>query len=601
MAASFFFCFCFLLSFAGIFLVEKTTDRLEGFGWLLLSLLTDICLGSVALGVLGLTPIPIGLTTTSLVYLAIGLVCGGILLKRRKMQRYRWDWATLAGIVGCAVVVGVICLQNYGARLNFVFRNSDSAVHFRAVMYIVRDRELSDMWFARLFAATLVEVFEPFLMAVNQYKAFILADTLAMAAGLMMYFVLIREQLNRWWKWLIGIGFTLLYCFGYPLTCYYFGFYYWGVGVLLLGYLLQMARYYRTQVVSRRFTVLALMVGCGSLIVCYSIFAPAAYIALFLGLVLVARKEGKVFSLANVLLALKIFLLPCVIGLYYCYFQCFTGGDSSVSSALTAEGGIYREWYIQFLLLAPLLLYWLLNRLKDRQEAELALMTVCFVLFTGALLVLVWRGQASTYYYYKLYYPLWLLCFAIAPLALCELFERQRTMAVSLTLVAAALFGLSFGNVEDAFLSRNSLLSAGNYSDSFFDLYYFNRAYGQQPSNYDARLIDLANYVLEELDEEDFVPLLSDAEGYHFGYRYWWRGITDNDSNEYYNGDWNDEIILERLENGECDYLVVMTDSSVYQNNAQALEGYPVVFETDFGKVLAVSDRAMEQVAATAG
>ena len=87
------------------------------------------------------------------------------------------------------------------------------------------------------------------------------------------------------------------------------------MGSMYVGFLAMAMRLYEEAQVERKITVVMLMLGCFGVMMSYMMFAPVAFLTVFAYLVLVAKREGKILSRRNVFLALKVFLLPTVLGL----------------------------------------------------------------------------------------------------------------------------------------------------------------------------------------------------------------------------------------------------------------------------------------------
>lgn len=585
-----FFSLSFLLAFVSFFLTKKSEKKLNATSWLLLSLLIVICMGSLAAGLVALLQIPINLLTMSIIFLAIGLGFSIFLISQKEIQSYSWHVYDIICMLLFAILVYIIRRVVFGDYC-FAFRNSDAAVHFENAMYVVREHKLSGMYFASLYAGIMIEICDFFIAEVDYYKVFIFADYLALMAELMFFFVLIRDYLDKKWKKALGFIVCIFYLGGYPMVSYEMNFFYWGIGAMFVGFLLLMVRYYGTEEIDRRWSVFFLMIGCASVFLCYMLFVPAAYIAVFFSLIVAARKEGRIFTLKNVCLALKVFLFPCVIGLYYCFFQWFFKSGISVAGAMQEDGGIYAELYINFVLMFPLLVYWMIRRVKEKEITENFVFLATFLLFIVETFVMVYMGKFSVYYYYKMYYPLWLVCFVVVLLACMELAKRQWEMLVSLGALVAFLGIMYSTKLEDNILA-NTMLTPWNHSQQFFDIYTFNRDRFGVSKLYDSQLLEFCEFTLEKMekkDEEecDVIPLLADSGTY--AYVYWYDAITGQQSYEYYG--WCNELnkIERMLDEGCCDYLVVLKSSDIYRDNREYFDGFDRVMENKMGVVISVA------------
>lgn len=581
-----FFVFSFLLAFASLFLTRKSEKELNATSWLLLSLLAVICMGSIVAGIAGLLPIPINLLTMSIIYLVIGLGFLIPLLLKKRIQKYKWNLYDILCMIAFALLAYAIRRVIFGDYC-FVFKNSDAAVHFENAMHIVRRHKLTGMYFASLYTGTMIEIFQPFVSELNYYKIFILADNLALMAELMFFFVLIRDYLDKKWKKALGLVLCMFYLGGYPMVSYVQHFFYWGICAMLVGFVLLMVRYYRTKEIDRRWSIFFLMLGCAGVFLCYMLFAPITYIATFLSLVVIAKQEGKVFTWGNVGLALKIFLFPCVIGLYYCYFQWFFKNGISVSGVMQSDGGTYAELYINFVLMLPLLVYWVIRRIKEKEITENLVFFLSFVIFILAAFVLVYIGKFSTYYYYKLYYLLWLMSFVVILLACIELAKRQWEMLVSMGILVGFLGIMYSANLDERILAKTTLTQS-NHSQQFFDVYHFNRLRFGVATLYDDRLLDLCEYTIEDTREKrEKIPLLADLDTY--GYAYWYDAITGQHSYKYYGWCYQFAEIQERIDRGACDYLVVLNFSDIYVDNKEYFDSFDKVMENEIGFIISVA------------
>lgn len=583
-----FFVLSFLLAFVCLFLTKKSEKVLNATSWLLLSLLAVICMGFVVAGIIGLLPVPINLLTMSIIYLVIGLGFLIPLLLKKRIQKYRWNIYDILCIIAFALLAYVIRRVIFGDYC-FVFKNSDAAVHFENAMHIVRKQKLSGMYFGSLYTGIMIEIFQPFVSELNYYKVFILADSLALMAELMFFFVLIRDYLDKKWKKALGLILCMFYLGGYPMVSYVQHFFYWGICAMLVGFVLLMVRYYRTKEIDRRWSVLFLMLGCAGVFLCYMLFVPMTYIATFLSLVVIAKQEGKVFTWRNVGLAFRIFLLPCVIGLYYCYFQWFFKSGMSVSGVMQSDGGTYAELYINFVLMFPLLVYWVIRRIKEKEITENLVFFLSFIVFILGAFVLVYIGKFSTYYYYKLYYLLWLMCFVVILLACIELAKRQWEMLVSLGVLVGFL-GIMYSGKLDEKIMEKTTLTQSNHSQQFFDVYHFNRLRFGIATLYDDRLLDFCEYTIENREgKRKKMPLLADMDTY--GYAYWYDAITGQHSFKYYGWCHKFTEIQEKIDSGACDYMVVLNFSDIYMNNKEYFDSFDRVMENEIGFIISTAKK----------
>ena len=160
---------------------------------------------------------------------------------------------------------------------------------------------------------------------------------------------------------------TFCYFLGYPFFSFYYSFGYWAVGSMMVGFLVISLRLYEEAKAERKITEFMLMLGCFGVMTSYMMFAPVAFMAVLLYLVVVAKREGKVVTKKNVALAFRVFLLPTVMGLYFCLYGFFISSGTSISGALSNAGGIYTELYMDFFWTIFPVLFVLASTLKRRK------------------------------------------------------------------------------------------------------------------------------------------------------------------------------------------------------------------------------------------
>ena len=154
----------------------------------------------------------------------------------------------------------------------------------------------------------------------------------------------------------------------------------------MVGFVAITLRLYEEACVERKYSIFMLMLGCFGVMTSYMMFAPVTFVAAFVYLMIVTKREGKIFTVKNVLLALKVFLLPTVMGLYYCLYGFFISSGTSISGALGNAGGIYTELYMDFFWVIFPVLFMLAYTLKKRRFTPDVVFFLAFFGFTGVML-----------------------------------------------------------------------------------------------------------------------------------------------------------------------------------------------------------------------
>lgn len=586
--ASGYFGAAFLLAWMAVFRYPKSEQVRNGVADVVLSYLTLIGFGLIPAGIFSLLHIPVQLFTLGTVYLLSAAALIFAMHKSRARQRYRWEPYDIAVVLLLLGVTAAVTIRFFTPELRLRYWSSDAAVHLKYALNTYRNSEVSQMYFAPLYSSVVIGLLAPFLDGAELYKGFLLSDASLFYLGVVMFFLLIREHLKTKWKKAAGLLVCLLYLFGYPLYSYIHTFFYWGIGVLYIGYLLYVLRLYLGDAIKTELSVFLLFVGCTGVILSYALFAPPVYAAVFYCLVKKQREKGKLLTGGNVLLALRIFLLPCLLGLYYCYVQLLVKTAGSLSAAIATEGAIHQEWYMDFILLLPLILFWVLRKRKEHKTDESVVFFVAFAVYLVVMFAAVFRGLASGYYYYKLYYPLWLLGWLLAVSAFLWLWGQLRELAVSIVLITGGLLLLCFGGVEDKLTKRVGVIVPESKSGVFFPLYRSNQEYLKRDwaefELYD-QLLELVEYTGQE--GADCVPFLCGDDQY--AYCYWYEALSGYDCLSYYG--WFHPIGEEEQmwkKNG-IKRIAVWKPSAYYLDNAAYFEQYEKLFENQQAVVYQVA------------
>lgn len=586
---SIFFIVAFVLLFLGVFQYKKSNNQLNGVSWLMISFVAILCYGAMTAGLINMIHIPINIFTVGVIYFVTGVLLHLQIRAEKARQQYRWELYDFVYCAVLAIIVFILMGKYFTTDIQLTYFNSDAAVHFKNAMSVVRTEMMANVYFAPLHTALIIETFMPLVAEANFYKIFILTDSAMFLLELLFFMVVVRDFISSKAVKIISIIVAIVYMVGYPLNGFLFSFYYWGMGVMLIGFFLIMLMYYRTQEIDRRISLLGMMLCSAVLPVTYMIFGPIMYIAAFITLVLIRQREGMIFTLENVFLALKVFLLPTCMAIYYCLFSFLIPAKLTVGGVLSINGGVYEELYINFIWTLPFVIYMFIKMFREKQINEVLIGLLCFGAVALGMCVLIYNGQFAPYYFYKLYYPLWFFSFVLTVQALEDLWSKSRDLLISMLTVFVFLACMFLGSVEARIINSGSDLISIDKSSQVFDIWTFNRWLWQgRGIKFPQQYLDICNYVLEDLkDEEKDVPLLVTQENYLTCY--WYEGITGEYCADFYGWFCEFEQIEENIANGAVNYIVVFKDTPMYTLHAEYFHQFEFVYENDLGFVAKVN------------
>lgn len=584
---SLFFVVAFAFLLYEIFMMKKSEGRLNGISWLLLSLIVLLCYGTFIVGFVNIIRIPINIVSVGIIY----FISAGALhyynyrVKKSEKQKYFWNAIDVAFAVILFIITVMLVFNFYTPSLEMRFYNTDASVHFKNATQVFYKQHVYNMYFAPLQNALCMDLLSPILSTIDLYKVEIILEGAFLYLEVLLFWICIREFLSSKAHVAIGICITVLYTCGYPVNGWLFNFLYWGIGVMLIGSLMYILRCYRRGGIDKSVLIVYMMFICAALPVTYMLFGPFTYIALFITFFANCR-EGKLFSKTNVVLALRIFLLPCVLAIYYCYFDYLRVMDMDVSEIIGLSGGIFRELYISFIWVMPLVVYGIIKKIKNKQFDEGFIFTITYILVQLALFVGMYKGIVSVYYFYKFYYPLWFLCFYIALEAAVDLWKHSKEMLVSIGVIFAALFVFYFSGTEKKIISSDKGICDYERTSEFFSLYDFNlQTYRQSALRYPEQYKEITEFVLNELPGNcGDVPVLTDIDNYL--YCYWYEGFTGFDCSAYYGWQNSFDDVVEHLNENNVKYFVVYKDSQTYAEHQKIFDSLEHVYDSDYGAVI---------------
>ena len=569
----------FIYAYCTIWRCFKSEKKLNGVTWLLLTFVLELCASAFVVGIVNLIKIPINLWTMICIHLVIGILFHYRSRKDEKTQTYAWNLFDIGFLAALAVVMSAFFIFFKGLSPQLKFFNSDAAVHFKNAMAVVRHGHLSGMYFSELWTGMTIQCFLPVFKEVNAYKIFILMDHFFFFLEIEMFMVLLREYARTARQKAAAVVIFAVYVLGYPIMSYLFSFFYWGMAILMIGSLLLLAKYYHENQIERSRLLPAMMVTCHAITMCYMLFGPFSFVLLFLYLTYVYIMEHHKLDLSWVSMNMKIFLLPTILDIYYCciYFGVLAQVNISVNQVIRTSGGCYAERHLNFYWILPLFLYMFVYCIYKRQLDIVMASQLCMGLVIAVFMILSRKGYISFYYFSKFYYPFWLFSFLVAFQAICRIMERySKFMVIYLLIVFLPVLG-HFYRSELPKVEENIEMDIQS-----LDIYGFNYGlYKRTHVIYGNEHVEACNYVMEELEKEDKVPLLCDSDAYS----YWYEAITGRDCSEYYF--WTQEFsdIQDKLDSQEINYFVVYKNTGIYLANQEYFDSFDRVCENDMAMV----------------
>ena len=584
---SFWYILTYLFLFLSFYMFKKNDTKFNGISWLSVTAFLIMCFNTFIAGILSLVAIPVNILTLSFFNLSAGLFFWCKTVKSKQRQRYSFHTVDFvaAGILLAAVAVSYVKL--FGLDFEINFKTSDAAVHMKNAMDIFNTGKVTGMYFSPLNNALLIQLLSPLTAAFDYYKLFMLSDMCMFFLSGTLFFAAIRRYLTKPFMQVFGVFLTLAYSMGYPLNNALFGFVYLGTSVSVIALVVFLCDCFIHEDLSRWFNAILLGFGCLSVLVCYTMFAPALYVGVFLCLCLDMLKHKNLFKRKSLLLLGIVFVVPFFMGIYYSYFGMFNSNSGlSLPTVLTWEGAIYRDLYSNFVIFIPFALYGLYKLIQSKQPSAGATTFVVMLLFTGVLFFMGIFGKVSGYYYYKCYYPLWFLTFYMAVYGLARLAEHAKFLIATYALVWVLIAVINFSGLENFLVAKRATFAPAAKSTAFFDIYNYNYTRIIEPTRYVPPEMELFKYAHENLMTEDNprIPNIGQYETV-----YWYEALTNQRLEDAFWWNQDEKTLIKNLKNGMFGKYVIVHNHPDGQFALDAFAGYPIVFQNSFGIIYSVT------------
>lgn len=435
--------------------------------------------------------------------------------------------------------------------------------------------KLDSMYFAALFNSLIMACLQPFLMQITMYKAFIIGDALLNLLNLYM-FIVVALKLVKHPKMKIGIlGLIPIYFLGWPCWSWIKGgFVYYGAGVTNYLFSLVCLIQFHEETSNKKIEIAKLLLSIYCVTICYLMFTPM--IILTIGIYAVCINWNRV-SKKTMLLLMGSIVGIGIIAMCIIFFG-FMGGKLAYLENLKNDGGVYREVYKEFIIVFPLTVWGIIYKIKHKQIDATMIATCVVIIVTFVALFARLEGFISSYYYFKLYFPLWTLMLISAFEALQMILgENRETFSflcisgICLVLVDSlnlnvAVSGEYAVNPKPIFtLHKQSIDAICNYHD-------------YQSGNKEGAL-QLAQFVNDNLKNEEVI-LYNDGNPSSE----WYRGFTgqtvDYNSINNYENQAND--FVEFLYHKDVKYFALNQDSDIYNKNSDYFEKLERVYNNGY-------------------
>jgi len=558
MIKSIFYTVMLLLFFICALLWKRKETKINIIENIAIAIMTILCWNAFATGIIQLFSIKISLIAIGLTYF-IPILYILFTIKKKGIQHNNYSlWDIVPIVIGGILLFHYI--KNYfGLDLQLHFIASDAARHLDFALTTVNSGDIAlNMYFHSLNDSLAMLFFNPFISTVmGQAKVFTLMSLFDLVLFGLVFYAIIRPLMKSTLDYIIGNILLFMYVCGYPLYVMQFGFSYYVSAIILIEFIILIATRYLND--SSLSWLILLNLALYSLFVCYTFLIPVTYLSLFIAVLWKRFKPTSKVLLKTALEEIKIFIIPCILGLYYSYKN--LSELSSSGGGITNEGGSYFDLFSNFIWLLPIAFVGLTVCFKKIKHYVLSSFIITNVLFTLLIFILCMKGKMSAYYYYKEYNVLWLLAFLAFFYGVLEL-EKHRLDLICISIaIPIALISMVVFRIEDRITEHNPNImniSAKN----FVNIYAFNYNYYKNFPMFNPLYIDLMNYANENISDSKKIAVGDEVTNA------WFQTLTNSKKSFAYG---THEDLVKFISEENPDYICIFA-SERYNENKEYLD-----------------------------
>ena len=496
----------FLLLYSSIICLRKSEKAQNIFEWCVMTVIVVLCYQAFATAILNLCNISIDLYSVGFTNIVLGAGIWCRIYRKHQWQEYYCRKRDFVAVFLMLIPIIFVALHQFGPGLNINYASVDGVTHFRLALKVIQQKKVSSMFLSPLNNALMLELFMPFVKETQLYHVFVLLDILLCFLGGITFYCVIANKMHTRGKWILGVGVSILYMLGYPRNSLLYGFNYLGMSVVLILFLVWILQYYLTDDADKRIFLVLLSLGCYSVGICYSLFAPVVFCSVCAAVsvdIWVRRKDSWTWLKKFLVDNLKIFLIPCLLVFLYSFVNFFMSGSSGTaisdgvvkaSNDIALEGAIYRDLFSNFVFWMPFVLFGIYEMIKHRVNNLMLYYALFLFIFILGLGYGGMKLKVSSYYYYKNYFFLAAVLFYLACWGILALWEENRQFILASALVYTALGTATVFNVEVDIQKRNLLFSPTNKSGYYFDIYTVNHQMTEDLTDYPKEKLQLIEY-----------------------------------------------------------------------------------------------------------
>lgn len=561
-------------------LVKKSKEKQNVLLWGLISIVlllgynTVICCGLTAIN------IKCGLISLVIINTVIATILGIKIYKDKEIQKYYIKIKDIIAVILILLVVIIVGVKRFGIPFNIRYTSTDPSTHYAATKTFTKNLRAPITNEDRMMPSAYINTGIAMLVASdviideNQYIVYILFDLLMLfLIGAVFYTGSVNKE-NSIVKSILSLILSIAFILGYPLNSMIFGFAYLSLVILYIVTLIVLAPYIKNGEITEITKCVIFSIINFGIFFSYYLFVPVIYssFGIYMLIDMIKNKKSKnilsIFTIKNVIEIITILIIPTISGFCFFVLPGLVQTGKTMVSHIAAEGYIYRDLYSNFLVFIPLVLYYIIDVIKNKENKFDNMLLIITAVFTLYLLRKGLRAEASSYYYYKMYFMLWILVIYVSIESLFKLIDNKSAIyAYTYVITYICIIIASLKGIDKDITSINALFNPTNHLNAYTDIYAYNNSVIKDKINdiYTDTQIQVINDTIYKVGNKSIIQL--------YGNKFqilWARELTElTDTKEVekllqIKG--FDETLEEWIKNENKKYLIILDKEAKIEN-----------------------------------
>ncbi|MBR3162202.1 MAG: hypothetical protein IKF19_05675 [Bacilli bacterium] len=338
-------------------------------------------------------------------------------INKKQIQKYYFDKKEIFLYLSLVLIIFIIVFIRFRGFTIITYMSDDSSIHYKMTTHFKREltylnktnsKDLLYHEFSKTMPASYINggFFLKLFDNIKPYKAFIIYDMVCLILSSLLFLstilTLYKKKIDRYLPFFI---ITVLYIITFPLNNLLYGFFYLGIGIMIINLIFITIKDTETNLTKNLyFNLIILFILNLSLFFSYYLFVPNFYLTT--GILYIIQYKNKKIS-SNIFLKYGIItlIIPFIIGFTHFILPSFFNKSGTVFKIITLYGSIYNNLtplylYIIFLVYLGYKAYSKRLNIKDFTSLNIYIISLYCLIF----LILFILRISNIYYFYKLFY-----------------------------------------------------------------------------------------------------------------------------------------------------------------------------------------------------